>query len=76
MPHKKATYLFVYYIYTYLDPDWDYSWFDPKSLEGFEEDIKGTLSKSDFYTEELINNIISVYRHQKDDLIKLANKKC
>lgn len=74
---NKATYMIVYYIYGYLDPDWDYSWYDPDSLIGFEEDIKEILSKSDFYNPELINNIIDVYQHQKQSLdeMALASKK-
>ena len=74
---NKATYMIVYYIYGFLDPSWDYSWYNPDSLIGFEEDIKEILSKSDFYNPELINNIIDVYQHQKQSLdeMALASKK-
>ena len=27
-----------------LDPDWDYSWYDPRALEGFDEELEGALS--------------------------------
>ena len=69
--------MIVYYIYGFLDPSWDYSWYNPDSLIGFEEDIKEILSKSDFYNPELINNIIDVYQHQKQSLdeMALASKK-
>ena len=74
---NKATYIIIYYIYGYLDPNWDYSWYNPDSLNGFENEIKEILSKSDFYNIELINNIIDVYRHQKQSLdeMALASKK-
>ncbi|MCR5078784.1 MAG: hypothetical protein K6B65_02530 [Bacilli bacterium] len=72
---NKATYLFIFYYYGRLDADWDYSWYDPHSLDGFEEQIRETLSKSDFYTQELLDNIIEVYRYQKSTLDSLREKK-
>ena len=71
---NKATYVIVYFIFSDLDPDWDYSWYKPELLDGFENEIKEYLSKSDFYSEELINNIIDVYQHQKDSLNAMAGK--
>ena len=71
---NKATYMIVYFIYSDLDPDWDYSWYKPELLDGFENEIKEYLSKSDFYTDELIDNIIDVYHHQKDALNTIAGK--
>jgi hypothetical protein len=65
---NKATYMIIYFLYSGLDPEWDYSWYDPAKLEGFEEVIRGMLSKSDFYTPQLIDNIIDVYHHQKETL--------
>lgn len=75
---NKATYLIVYFMFSDLDPNWDYSWYKSESLIGFEDEIKETLSKSEFYTPQLIENIIDVYRHQKsylDDLAKSCNNK-
>ena len=72
---NKGTYALVYFMYSILDPDWDYSWYHEDSLLGFEDEIKEVLSKSDFYTPQLIDNIIDVYTHQKDYLNKLASKK-
>lgn len=71
---NKATYMIVYFVYSDLSPDWDYSWFNPHSLDGFENDIREVLSISDFYTPELIDNIIDVYQHQKASLIELWKK--
>lgn len=71
---SKGTYLVVYYLFSGLDPDWDYSWYDPNKLIGFEEEIRDMLSKSSFYTPELIERIISVYHQQIEYLNKVAKK--
>ena len=70
---NKGSYIIIYFIYGNLDPNWDYSWYDPDKLIGFEDEIREYLSKSDFYTDTLINNIIDVYKVQKRYLD--ANKK-
>ncbi len=72
---NTGSYLIVYFIYGNLNPNWDYSWYDPNSLDGVEEEIRNTLSLSDFYTPELIDNIIGVYRYQKATLDNLAKGK-
>ncbi len=71
---NQGTYLIVYFLYGYLDPNWDLSWYDPSKLEGFEDEIRECLSKSSFYTPKLIDNIIEVYRNQKEAIDSLANK--
>lgn len=71
---NKGTYLMVYFIYGNLDKNWDYSWYDNEALNGFEDVIRDILSKSDFYTPELIDNILDVYRHQKDSLDEIAKQ--
>ena len=70
----RGSFLVVYFIYGNLDKNWDYSWFDPKTLDGFEDEIREILSKSDFYTPILIENIIQTYISQKEALIHLANE--
>ena len=72
---NKASYLIIYFLYGDLDPNWDYSWYHKESLDGFEEEIKEALSKSEFYTPELIQNILNVYHYQKDSLTSLAEHK-
>ena len=69
---NKGVYVIIYYMYSDLDPDWDYSWYHEQALDGFEDEIKEMLSKSEFYTPQLIDNIIDVYHHQKESLHKLA----
>ena len=72
---NKATYLIVYFAFGDLNPDWDYSWYDPHSLDGFEDEIRELLSKSDFYNPQLIDNIIDVFQHQKASLDENSKKK-
>ena len=69
---NKSTALLVYYLFSSLNPDWDYTWYDPNKLIGVEDEIKEFLSKSDFYTPELIDVILQVYKTQKEDLDNMA----
>ncbi len=69
---SPATLMIVFFIFGGLEPSWDYSWYDPKRLEGFEEEIRDTLSKSPFYTPVLLDNIIAVYLRQKASLDNIA----
>ena len=71
---NKGSYFIVYFLFGDLKPNWDYSWYDPSKLIGFEEDIKDILSKSDFYTPEIIERIIEVYHQQKETLDKIAKQ--
>lgn len=66
--------MIIYFLFSDLDPSWDYSWYKKELLDGFEDEIKEYLSKSDFYTDELINRIIDVYHRQKDALDEIAQK--
>lgn len=72
---NKATLLLIYFFYSDLNPDWDYSWYDKDRLIGFEDEIREILSKSDFYQPEIIDFIIDVYHQQKSSLDELASKK-
>lgn len=71
---SKATYFLIYYIFNELDPNWDYSWYNKDRLIGFEDEIREVLSKSEFYTPELIDKVIAVYQEQKRYLDELANQ--
>ena len=70
----KSTYIMVYYLFSDLDPSWDYSWYNPDNLKGMENTIREYLSKSDFYKPELIDCIIQVYLRQKAVLDETAQK--
>ena len=69
----KASMFLIFFMYDNLNPNWDYSWYNPSKLEGFEVEIREMLSKSSFYTPELIDKIVAFYQYQKqnlDDLYK------
>ena len=71
---NKGLLFIVYYAYGGLEAKWDYSWYHPEKMIGFEEEIREILSKSDFYSPLMINNIIDVYHHQKETLDGYAKK--
>lgn len=45
--HPQITALLVASMFSNLDPSWDYSWYAPDALDGFEHDIERTLSECD-----------------------------
>lgn len=65
---NRGTLLMIYFLFAGLDPSWDYSWYDPDRLIGFEEEIQDYLSKSEFYTPEITRCVIEVYHQQKKTL--------
>ena len=69
---NKGLYLLIYFMFSNLDPNWDYSWYDPRKLVGVEDEIREIFSKSEFYSEELIERIVAVYQMQKESLDKVA----
>lgn len=72
---NKATLFIVYFLFGNPNPDWDYSWYDPNKLIGFEDEIKEYLSKSEFYTPDLIQCVIDIYHQQKKALDEVKEKK-
>ena len=71
---NKGSYLVLLFIFNDIDPKWDFSFYDPKKLEGFEDEIVQTLSKSKFYTPDLIEKILDIYHYQKENLDQIAGK--
>lgn len=72
---NQATFLIIYFLFNDLDPKWDYSWYDPNKLDGFEDEIREILSLGEFYTPYIIENVISVYQNQKKSLDEIVFKK-
>lgn len=72
---NKATLLLIYFAYSLLDSSWDYSWYNKDKLEGFEKEIRETLSKSDFYNDDTLDFVIEIYRQQKEALDEMSTKK-
>ena len=75
---NRATLFMIYFMFSDLDPEWDYSWYDPKRLEGSKELIEEYLSKSEFYNHDIIECIFEIFDHQKavlDEFAKNSKKK-
>ena len=70
---NRATLFMIYSMFSDLDPEWDYSWYDPKRLEGSKELIEEYLSKSEFYNHDIIECIFEIFDHQKAVLDEFAN---
>ena len=71
---NKGSYFIIYFLFSFLESSWDYSWYDSSKLEGFENEIREILSKSSFYKPELLERIIDVYQHQKEALNEISKK--
>lgn len=71
---NKGSYFIIYFLFSFLESSWDYSWYDSSKLEGFESEIREILSKSSFYTPDLLEKIIDVYQHQKEALDEIKTK--
>lgn len=72
---NKGTLIIVYFLFSNFDKDWDYSWYDPNSLRGVEEEIKEYLSKTTFYNQDIISNVLDVYHHLKKTLDEMKEGK-
>ena len=69
---NQATLMLIYFAYGNLDPNWDYSWYDKNRLVGFEDEIRNTLCKGNFYIGEIIDFVVSIYKQQKESLDEIA----
>lgn len=69
---NKGSFFLIYFLFGDLDPSWDYSWYDPKKLEGAEEVIREYLSKTEFYTPDYIECALEIFRRQKKALDEMA----
>lgn len=65
---NRGTLFIIYFLFSNLDPKWDYSWYDPRCLDGAEEEIEEYLAKSSFYTPDIIRCVLNIYRQQKKTL--------
>lgn len=55
-----------------LDPSWDYSWYDKRSLDGFEQDIERTLSACEAAPEGYAKLIADLFVAQRTYLNRIA----
>ena len=56
-------------MFSYLHPNWDYSWYDPHSLDGMEDVISEYLSKWAFYKPDIINYLLEIYRQADNNYV-------
>ena len=57
-----------------MKPDWDYSWYDPKRLDGFEDEIEGMISVCEDIPKDYIEMLKVAFRYQREYLNKAAGK--
>lgn len=71
---NRGTLFLIYFLYGSLNPEWDYSWYESRMLDGVEEEIEDYLSKSTFYTPEIISCALTIYHQQKKALEEAKEK--
>lgn len=71
----KVMFLMLLFNSIVLHPDWDYSWYDPKRLEGFHEDIDKYLGGCEDAPEEYRTLLKAAFDYQLDYLNKAAGLK-
>lgn len=69
-----GVYMFMLMHSSLMKPDWDYGWYDPKRLDGFEDDIERMISVSEAIPREYVEMLKIAYRYQLDYLNKAAGK--
>lgn len=57
---------------TLIHNDWDFSWYDPKKLDGFEDDIDNMLSVCEDIPKQYIEMLKAAFQYQLDYLNKAA----
>ena len=58
--------LIVGLYFSHLEPTWDYSWYDPHALDGFEDDVRESLSALDSFPEGYAELMADVFVQQRD----------
>lgn len=64
--------LIVGLYFSHLDPTWDYSWYDPHALDGFEDDIRESLSTLDSFPEGYAELMADLFVRQHDYVNRVA----
>ena len=57
-----------------IHPEWDFGWYDPKRLEGFEDDIESMISVCEDIPGKYIKMLKAAFQYQLDYLNKAAGK--
>lgn len=64
----KTVFVMMLFHSTLIHKDWDFSWYDPKKLEGFEDDIENMLSVCEDIPKQYIEMLKAAFQYQLDYL--------
>ena len=70
--NPMAAELFCVSTFSFLDPSWDWSWYEPRALEGFEERILGELASSQLLPSNFAELIAHLFVVQREYVNKIA----
>lgn len=59
-----------------LDPTWDYSWYDPRSLDGFEDDLTECLSAQESLPDGYAELMAGLFVKQRAYVSRVAASSC
>ena len=68
----KTVFVMMLFHSTLIHKDWDFGWYDPKKLDGFEDDIENMLSICDDIPKQYIEMLKAAFQYQLDYLNKTA----
>ena len=66
----KTVFVMMLFHSTLIHKDWDFSWYDPKKLESFEDDIENMLSVCEDIPKQYIEMLKAAFQYQLDYLNK------
>lgn len=67
--------LMVANLFSYLDPSWDYSWYDPHALDDFEDEIERTLCTSTDIPQGYAHLIARLFVSQRAYVNRVVSKR-
>ena len=62
----KTVFVMMLFHSTLVHKDWDFSWYDPKKLESFEDDIENMLSVCEDIPKQYIEMLKTAFQYQLD----------
>lgn len=71
----KTVFVMMLFHSTLIHKDWDFSWYDPEKLEGFENDIENMLSVCEDIPKQYIEMLKVAFQYQLDYLNQAADVK-
>ncbi len=68
----KTVFIMMLFHSTLIHKDWDFSWYNPQKLEGFENDIENMLSICEDIPKQYIEMLKAAFQYQLDYLNQAA----